>query len=187
MEVRTVIIFRTLLCKVWRSGRWIGKSDFWNEFRYPGGVSPDGSWVWTSQTEMPWPGVVFVKSNKIQKRLKKPPPSTAETPKPLEKPILCWWGCFPSPHGPPAPPLTHAGVKSWDVLCWLPDFICIHHFPMYQHKNMLPGPNTAIKVLHAKQHISVSEASLDCFLGLISHFSVTRPFVYKAHLFFNHL
>lgn len=81
MEVRTVIIFRTLLCKVWRSGRWIGKSDFWNEFGYPGGVSPDRSWAWTSQTEMPCPGVVLLKSNTIQKRLEKPPTFHSRNPK----------------------------------------------------------------------------------------------------------
>lgn len=61
---------------------------------------------------------------------------------------------------PPAPPLTRVGARAGAALCRIPDFIRINHFPMDQHKNMLPGPNTAINVLRAKQHVAVSEARL---------------------------
>lgn len=50
---------------------------------------------------------------------------------------------------------------------------------------MLPGPNTAIKVLYAKQCLSVREAKLACFLGTAFHFSAKRPLaLVKAHFFF---
>lgn len=80
-----------------------GKIRFLKRVQIPWRCFTGESWVRTSQAEMPRPGVVLVKSSNIQKRLGKPPPFAAETPKPLGKLILCQWVCFPQPPWPPSP------------------------------------------------------------------------------------
>lgn len=44
---------------------------------------PQRCFTGRSQAEMPWPGLLLMKSNKISKKAEKSPPFTAETPKPL--------------------------------------------------------------------------------------------------------
>lgn len=135
MEVRTVIIFRTFLWKVSRNGWWMKKSDFWNKFGYPRDVLQ-------VDLKQKCPGQVYCswKATKFQKRLRNPHLSQQKPQSHWGTSFLCQWVCIPQLPRPPAPPLTSVGVKAWEVLCWIPGFICINHFPMYQYKKYALWP-----------------------------------------------
>lgn len=93
-----------------------------------------GSWVRTSQAEMPCPGAVLMKSSKIPKRLGKPPPFTAESPKPRGKLILCRWARCPWLPSPSADS------------CWSKSLGCAllnSRFHLYQSFSHIPGQKSA--------------------------------------------
>lgn len=76
--------------------------------RVPQRCFTSGSWVRTSQAEMPWPGAELVKSSKAQRRLGKPPPFTAEPQSQWGNSFSIGEPAFPKPW----PPSPSAG------LCW---------------------------------------------------------------------
>lgn len=86
-------------------------------------------WIRTSQAEMPWLCVVLEGNRNIQKKTlgstfcNRNPKAARETL------FVSVSTAFPAP----AAPFILAGgkKKAWNMLCRVPNFICINHFSMY--------------------------------------------------------
>lgn len=92
------------------------------------------------QAEMPWPSLVLMKSHKILKKAEKSLTFHSRSPRATGETHFMSVSVHSPAPWPPALPLPRVGVKAWEVLCWIPGFICINHFPVYQYKKYAPWP-----------------------------------------------